>query len=268
MITDTNQRWTEKRETRRPAGETIEAARYDVAPIDTATARSFIETHHYSGTMSPPSHRFGLFDRGVLVGAAVFGVAPSMAAHRAVFGGLTLQQGVTLGRLVLVDAVPGNGESWFVARTFAMLREAGVVAVESCADPEPRPDASGKLTHRGHVGTVYQALNAQYVGRTNAASLRLLPDGTCLNNRACGKIARREQGCDYAVGQLVKHGATPLRADEDALAWLRVWREALTRPFRHSGNHRYLWCLDKRQRKSILGVKPSLSYPKLFGGAS
>ncbi len=265
MIVTTNQRWTEKHETRRPAGETIETSRYDVAAIDTNTARAFIETHHYSGTMSPPSHRFGLFDRGALVGAAVFGVAPSMAAHRSVFGALTMQQGVTLGRLVLVDAVPGNGESWFVARTFALLREAGVVAVESCADPEPRPDAAGKMTHRGHVGTVYQALNARYVGRTNPASLRLMPDGTCLNNRACGKIARREQGCDYAVAQLVRWGATPLRADEDALTWLRTWRAALTRPMRHGGNHRYMWCLDKRQRRAVLDAKPNLSYPKIGG---
>lgn len=265
MITDYNQRWTEKRESRRPPGPPFNPAGYEVAPIDTTAARTFVETHHYSGTMSPPSHRHGLFERGTLVGVAVFGVAPSMAAHRSVFGDLSLQQGVTLGRLVLIDRVPGNGESWFVARCFALLREAGVIAVESCADPQPRPSLDGKLTHRGHVGTVYQALNAQYVGRTNAASLRLLPDGTCWSNRAAGKVARREQGCDYAAAQLVRWGADPLREDEDALAWVRRWRGELTRPMRHEGNHRYLWCLDKRRRRELLDSKPSYAYPKIGG---
>lgn len=263
MIVTTCQRWTEHRESRRPAGEVIKTAAFDVEPIPSPVARAFVEQHHYSGTFSPASHRFGLHERGELVGVAVFGCAPSMAAHRAVFGDLTITQGVTLGRLVLLDRVPGNGESWFVSRCFALLREAGVVAVESCADPEPRPAADGKLTHRGHVGTVYQALNAQYVGRTNAASLRLLPDGTCLNNRACGKIVRREQGCDYAAQQLVRWGADPLLDDEDALAWLRTWREKLTRPMRHGGNHRYIWSLDRRKRRAVLSGKPSLPYPKL-----
>jgi hypothetical protein len=32
---------------------------------------------------------------------------------------------------------------------------------------------------------------------------------------------------------------------------------------RHHGNHRYLWCLDKRHRRAILGSKPALAYPKL-----
>ncbi len=143
----------------------------------------------------------------------MFGCAPSMAAHRAVFPTLSITEGVTLGRLVLLDRVAGNGESWFVADCFRQLAACGVVAVESCSDPEPRATLDGQLTHRGHCGIVYQALNGRYVGRTNAASLRLLPDGTALNNRACGKVARREQGCEYAAGLLVRWGADPLCDD-------------------------------------------------------
>jgi hypothetical protein len=271
VITDSCQRWTEKRESRRPAGELFDPRGHDVEPIDTTTARTFIEAHHYSGTMSPPSYRHGLFDHGKLVGVAVFGVAPSMAAHRAVFGELTLHQGVTLGRLVLLDHVLGNGETWFLARCFALLRAAGVVAVESCADPQPRPALDGTLTHRGHVGTIYQALSScgrssRYVGRTNAASLRLLPDGTCWSNRAAGKVARREQGCDYAAAQLVRWGADPLREDEDALAWVRRWRDQLTRPMRHNGNHRYVWAINKRFSR-MFDHMPDYAYPKI-GGAS
>jgi len=50
VITDTCQRWTEHRESRRPAGETIQTSAYEVAPIPSQTARAFVEAHHYSGT--------------------------------------------------------------------------------------------------------------------------------------------------------------------------------------------------------------------------
>jgi hypothetical protein len=262
MITETCQRWREHRESRRPAGELIRTSAYDVASIDSAAeARAFVELHHYSGTISPPAHRFGLYGASGLVGVAIFGPSPSMAAHRKVFPTLTIDEGQTLGRLVLLDEVPGNGESWFIARCFELLARRGVIGIESCADPQPRSALDGSLTHRGHVGTVYCASNGHYVGKTNPSSLRLLPDGTALSNRACGKIARREQGCEYAVGQLVKWGADPLHDDEDALEWLRRWRTALTRPMRHQGNHRYLWCLNRRRRRQVI-TGLALPYPK------
>jgi hypothetical protein len=261
VIVETCQRFTLGRESRRPAGETIRASEYDVAPIAASVARAFVAAHHYAKTSSPPAHPFGLFHRGDLAGVALFGPAPSMAAHRAVWPTLAIDKAVTLGRLVLLEGVPGNGESWFVARCFEQLAERGIVAVESCADPQPRLKLDGSLTHRGHLGIIYQATNGRHVGKTNPASLRLLPDGTALSNRACGKIVRREQGCEYAAGQLVAFGADPLHPDEDAQAWLRRWRATLTRPMRHFGNYRYLWCLDRRRRREVL-TAAAQPYPK------
>jgi hypothetical protein len=34
-------------------------------------------------------------------------------------------EAVELGRLVLLDDVPANGESWFIARAFELLRARG-----------------------------------------------------------------------------------------------------------------------------------------------
>ncbi len=249
MITETCQRWTLGREHRRPAGETIRSAAYDVAPIAIAAeASGFVKLHHYAATSSSTAHRFGLYLRGELAGVALFGPPASTNAHRAVFPGLAYAEAVTLGRLVLLDAVPGNGESWFVGRCFALLRARGVVAVESCSDPWPRTSSSGAVVFRGHLGIVYP-------------TLRLLPDGTVLSNRAAGKLVRGERGRGHPVAQLEAWGAPPLRAGEDALAWLRCWRERLTRPMRHRGNHRYLWCLDRRRRREVLRA-PRLPYPK------
>jgi hypothetical protein len=199
-----------------------------------------------------------------------------MNAHRKVFPTLTTKEAVTLGRLVLVDEVPGNGESWFVARCFELLASpklyrptnkdgsprAPIVAVESCADPEPRRGADGELVFRGHLGTVYCALNGRYVGRTNTSTLRLFNDGTVFSNRASGKIVSADQGEEYAIGQLVQRGAEPPQAGEDPLTWIRTWRERLTHSMRHRGNHRYVWSLLKRRRREVLDHLPSLPYPK------
>ncbi len=263
MITDTCQRWTEQRESRRPAGELIRTSEFEVESIACAeVARAFIKRHHYSGSPGPLAHRFGLYQRGELAGVAAFGPPPSMNAHRKVFPSVATDAAVTLARFVLVDSVPGNAESWFIARCFDLLRERGVVAVESCADPTPRHGTDGRLVHRGHVGTIYQATNGVYVGKTNPASLRLFPDGTVLSNRTSGKAARGERGEGQAVSQLVAWGATPPVDGEDTLAWIRRWRPQLTRPMRHQGNHRYLWCLDRRRRREVLRFD-ALPYPKV-----
>ncbi len=263
MITNSCQRFTEGRESRRPAGELIKPSAFDVAPIESAkVARDFVKLHHYAGTCSSVAHRFGLYLRAELVGVACFGPPASMNAHRKVFPSLGTREAVSLGRFVLIDSVPGNGESWFAARCFKLLRDAGVVAVESCADPEPRTGRNGHLIHRGHVGTVYSALNGAYIGKTNDSTLRLLPDGTCFNNRASGKIVRGERSMSCSVAQLVSHGADTADLHDDPLAWVKLWRERLTRPMRHHGNHRYLWCLDRRRRREVMRF-PTLPYPKM-----
>lgn len=264
MITDTVQRWTERRESRRPAGELIRPSAYDVVEAeDDATARAFIERHHYSGSWVAARFRFLLYQRGELAGAAVFSVPASGAAHRAVWPTLAPADAVDLGRFVLDDSVPGNGETWFIARCFERL--AGrVVGIASCADPVPRTTENGARIFPGHIGTIYQAGNGRHVGRTRPATLRLLPDGRVLSNRSQGKLIRRERGWQRAMLELVRFGAEPLREGEDAAAWLRRWRPLLTRPLRHPGNYRYLWCLDRRRRREVM-TSPALPYPKFEG---
>lgn len=264
MITDTCQRWTERRESRRPAGEVIRTSAFEVVELPVDTAISFVTRHHYSRTHSPPAHRFGLAHRGELAGVALFGPTASTNTHNKVFPALTQTEAVTLGRFVLVDSVPGNGESWFLARCFELLRERGIVAVESCADPEPRAGEDGRVVHRGHVGTIYQATNGVYIGKTNPATLRLLPNGSVYSNKSSGKVRSENIGRAYAEDQLVKWGAVPLMPHDDPKEWLAYWRAQLTRKHRHHGNHRYLWCLDRRRRREVMRFT-QLPYPKIGG---
>ena len=262
MITDFVQRFTERKESRRPAGELIKTSAYDVARIVSSNeASSFVERHHYAATCSSTAHRFGLYCRGELVGVACFGPPASENVRKKVFPMLTPKNFASLGRFVLVDSVPGNGESWFIARCFELLREKGIVGIESCADPEPRAAMDGGIVFRGHLGTIYCATNGRYIGKTNPSTLRLLPDGTCLSNRSSGKLVRGERGSSHPIDQLERWGAEPLELGEDPHEWLAFWRDRLTTTMRHRGCHRYIWCLDRRRRRELLQA-PALAYPK------
>lgn len=253
MITDTCQRYTEGVESRRPAGELFDPSAYDAEPIDQASAVGFVETHHYAKSCSSRSHTFGLWKRGELVGVAAFGALASQNAHRFVFPStVNAKRGVTLGRFVLNESAEGNSESWFVARCFELLRARNVVAVESCADMV-----------RGHCGIIYQATNGRYVGLTNRATRYMLPDGTELSNRASSKLTTGERGAGRVVDQLVSFGADAPAIGEDLTAWLRHWRPRICRSFRHPGNFRYLWCLNRRYRREVLSRFAKKPYPKI-----
>jgi hypothetical protein len=261
MIVGACQRWRERRGVYRPAGETIATRQYEVAPIaDDTTARRFVLSHHYSGSYPAARQRFGLYGPSGLEGVAVFSV-PAQPKALDVLPGDRDTCG-ELGRLVLLDAVPANGESWFLARCFELLRREGWTGVVSFSDPVPRTTAAGDVVFAGHIGGIYQATNGVYLGRADAHTLRLLPDATVLHGRAMAKIRKREKGWRYASAVLERHGAEPLREDEDAAAWLRRWVGRLTRPLRHHGNLKYAWALFPRDRRRL---PASLPYPKILG---
>jgi hypothetical protein len=261
MSAAVTQRWRDRRDSYRPAGEVIRTAEYEVAAMaDDATPKAFVERHHYAGTYPAARFRFGLYRGAELAGVAVFSVPANDKVITNILPGAALES-TELGRLVLLDEVPGNGESWFVSRCFEVLRrEHHLIGVVSFSDPMPRTTADGRAVMPGHWGCVYQALNATYTGRGTARTLRLLPDGTCFSDRAAQKIRKLEQGWKYSAALLEGFGAPSLDPTrEDAATWLRTWRTAITRPLRHAGNHRYVWALDKRARRHL---PPAQAFPK------
>lgn len=256
MITDVAQRWRDRRTSYRPAGETINTSSFEVAELGSdAIARSFIEAHHYSGSYPAARFRFGLYRGAELAGVAVFSV-PVNDRALAIFPGEPLES-TELGRFVLLDNVPSNGETWFLARAFEQLRAKGLIGVLSFSDPMPRTTADGSSIFRGHVGTIYQAFNGRYLGRATRRTLRLLPDGRVFSARTAQKIRKLERGWRYAVDELIAAGAAPLEGDPTA--WLRRELERVTRPLRHPGNHRYVWGLTRQVRRHLPSSQP---YPK------
>ena len=266
MISTVAQRWRGGRPSYRPAGEPIDTSRYEVAAIDgkgaDTIARAFVVREHYAASMPAARERFGLYRGADLVGVAVF----SHPAQDKVLACLPCPkaEAVEIGRLVLLDDVPANGESWFIARAFEVLRARGYTGVVSFADPVERSDAAGEVVKPGHIGTIYQATNALYDGLATARTLRLLPDGSSFNERTRSKIRGRERGWRHAVEQLVAAGATPPEHTDvaaDLHAWLLRELPRVTRALKHGGNHRYLFPLTPQVRRHMYG--PWLPYPKI-----
>lgn len=258
VIASTCQRWLRGRASYRPRGEPIDTSRFEVAAVATdREPKAFVVEHHYSRSYPAARRRFGLYEGGDLKGVAVF----SQPCHPGVLRELPgpREASLELGRFVLLDDVPANGESWFLARCFERLRAEGFVGVASFSDPVPRAALDGSVVHPGHVGTIYQASNATYVGRASPRTMLLLPDGTVLNARSLSKLLNGERSRGHVREQLVRAGAAA-PGDEDEATWARRSVDRLVRRVRHRGNHKYLWALDRAARREL---PASQRYPKL-----
>jgi hypothetical protein len=267
LTASTCQRWRARRDSYRPAGEPINTSKYGVELlIDDTTPRRFVETHHYSGSFVAARCRVGLYRMRQLVGVAVFSV-PAQAAALTRWCGTP--DSVELGRFVLLDDVPANGESWFLARAFEVLAgELEVRAVLSYSDPVPRSSIDGAVVTPGHVGTIYQATNGRYVGRSSARKLWLDPFGRAVAPRSLSKIRLGERGAGKAYDRLVALGAPPIRHGESASAWVtRALLEGPFRQMRHPGNHAYVFAVGEAVRRTRTSFPDALPYPKLAEAA-
>lgn len=247
------QRWVRGRAHYRPAGELFDPRHAGVGLIEEdAVAKRFIELHHYSHSYPAARLRVGLYEKRTfqperLVGVAVFSVPMNQQVVPCYFEGLHPNEGVELGRFVLLDEVAANAETWFLARAFRLLRRAGagVRAIVSYCDPLPRHDAEGRTVKPGHVGTIYKAHNGSYRGRATARVLTVARDGRVLSERAMAKIRAGDKGCEYAMKQLESMGAPGRLPHEPADAYLkRALMEGRFRRLKHPGNHVFTWRLD------------------------
>ncbi len=262
MIVDFCQRWRAGRESYRPAREPFDPRLFEVETIeDDTTAKAFVVRQHYSGTFPAALRRYGLREHatGELVGVVVAS-RPANDATLSVLG-CPADDGAEIGRIVLLDRIGANAETWLLAEVFRRLAREGYAGLISFSDPVPRAAEDGRLVHVGHVGTIYQASNGVFLGRSKPGLLRLLPDGRIMSPRAIAKIRRRDRGWRYASSVLEQLGAAPLGEREDAGLWLERWLPVLTRTVRHEGNLKYAFGLHRAVRRGLL--KKARPYPKL-----
>jgi hypothetical protein len=274
MITDRSQRWRDRRARYVPATSEIDPRALSVDVIDTVRdAAPFVKAHHYAGSMPVSRLSVGLFRNGRggradLVGVCVFAVPINNASVPKSAGLDQPRAACDLGRLVLLDDVGGNGESFLVSRAFRLLRreKPEIISVISYADPVRRVDANGQIFLPGHVGSLYAVMGSRYVGRSSPRTDLILPDGRPISSRAISKIRNGETGQRYAIDDLIRAGARSPSIGEDRGAWLAaIEREGIVHRRRHPGNHIYLFPLTKAAKIAARRIR-EFSYPVLERG--
>lgn len=199
----------------------------EVKRIPATVGKPFVIEHHYSHGIHNGPMTWGMFDDGELVGVIAFATPSSENVRSSVFGAEYKNSITELHRLVLLDRMPRNSESWFISRGLKALKAERPYykAVLSFADAT-----------EGHIGTIYQATNAIFTGQSSKARFYLDQNGRLRHPRQNG------------------HNVTKEEAQEKG--WTSVMRE---------GKYRYLFFLgDKRevrQSKKILLLN-QLPYPK------
>jgi hypothetical protein len=251
------QRWRDHEHSWRHRSEGgFDASRYHVDLVwGDSEAKPFVVQHHYSGTYPAVRVRALLSERETVVGVATLGIPMQKAVLTGPFPNLEpYVESLELSRFVLLDRVPANSETWFLARVFRLAAAEGVRGVVSFADPR-----------HGHVGTIYQAGNGLHTASRGRARILLVgPDGRTFSDRALSKIRSGDRGHEYAERQLVAWGARPRRAAERADAWLLdALNDARVSRVRHPGNYRYLFRLGTKADRSrtVIGL-PTAPYPK------
>jgi hypothetical protein len=267
------QRWRGGQHTWRPVHEGgFDARRYRLVAVPEAAARRFVVEHHYSRSFPAARLSFGLLDGDHLVGAVVLGVPMHPAVLTRPFPTLDTDRAAGVSRLVLLDEVPSNAESFVLGRLFRLAAGHGLRGLVAFSDPLPRM-ICGRLLMPGHVGHVYRVTGGRYLGRGTARTITLLPDGTVLTARAQSKVRRGERGAAGVRARLVALGARPLAdmvaeharigVDLTPAAWLdHALAQVGARQVRHRGCHRFVWPVGDRgwRRRCPIGLV-ELPYP-------
>lgn len=246
---DRRERWVRPETVFNPAGYSVDV----IHPQK--LARPFVERHHYERSFCAARLCLGLFGPGPrLVGVVVYGVPMSQEVLRRWLG--TTDAACELSRLVLLDEVAYNAETWTIARSERLLlRERGVESIVSFADPLERRSAAGELVKRQHWGAVYVARGMTLAGRTRPQPILIAPDGTTISRRTLQKIRKQERGHEYATRILLSHGAEPRRRGESWPDWLtRVSSKPPFRRLPHPGNLSYVRGLTPRARDRLAAL--------------
>jgi len=127
----------------------------------------FLLKNHYLKTLPIGTTNYGLIKNGNLVGVAAIGSPSNPGVAGSIFGEDKIKQVMELRRFALVPGLEKNTASEFLSGVIKMIRVdfKDVWGLISFADPE-----------QGHLGIIYQAVGALYLGCANTISV-IKPDG-------------------------------------------------------------------------------------------
>ena len=138
--------------------------KYTIDLIEKNIAKDLIIKNHYShkwtscryaiGLFDPSIKSNDLFDKGKLIGVAVYGFPVGRQTVKSITPNLENNEVLELTRLWLEDDAPKNSESYFLGKTFDWLRKnTDIKVLISYSDPM-----------QDHLGIIYQATNWLYQG--------------------------------------------------------------------------------------------------------
>jgi hypothetical protein len=275
------QRWRTGQHSWRHTSEGgFDPTRYTVLACEQAApVKAFIERHHYSHSFASAVRRYALIDRwpepdpdvqwlagGQLVGVMTLGSPMNKHVLTGPFPKLApYRQSLELNRLVLLDRVPANAESWFCARAFRLAARCGLRGLVAYSDPVGRhriTPAGIEVLMPGHLGHVYAVLGAAQLKRGRARPLTLLPDATTLVERSACKITGGERGRGGVVARLVALGAPAPNPGQDPAAWLAHALKLVDAvEFDHPGNYKFAFRLGSRRQRRRLYLVGEIDGP-------
>ncbi|MBD7913483.1 hypothetical protein [Clostridium cibarium] len=154
-------------------------SKYQVKLISKAEAKEFIVKNHYSHTFPASCISLGSFDStDELVGVIVYGMSGQPKMAQSIIPYLGQNDYYELQRLFVKDCTDKNFESWFIGQSILWLKKNKneIKMLVSFSDP-----------YYGHEGTVYQATNWLYTGKTSPITVYLNSDGIVVHNRTISK---------------------------------------------------------------------------------
>jgi hypothetical protein len=130
----------------------------EVREIDHKAALEIILQYEWIGNAGTSEYRFGLYFGPYLAGVVSFGRTAGSNAAASVCGKENAHLVTTLSRGACVHWAPSNSASFLINRACRLMAEKGFNVFVAYSD-----------TEAGEVGTVYQASNWLYLGRTNGS---------------------------------------------------------------------------------------------------
>ena len=203
-----------------------------VGPASTADVGEFCRRYHYTNTGGSALWRWGLWHGVTMLGVVAYNL-PTRTVCESVFGAEHFDKVWHMGRLAMADGAPTNSESRLIGGSLrAIQRDHPTVwAVITYA-----------ATDVGHIGYVYQATNALYIGVSNYLAY--------FTDEGGRRRSDHQQGHRVSLASAAEYGWT-----------------------RHQGGpkHRYVYLLgnkrERRERRALLRY-PVLPYPKAAATAA
>lgn len=215
---------------------------YTIDLIEKNIAKDLIIKNHYShkwtscryaiGLFDPSIKNNDLFDKGKLIGVAVYGFPVGRQTVKSITPNLENNEVLELTRLWLEDDAPKNSESYFLGKTFDWLRKnTDVKVLISYSDPM-----------QDHLGIIYQATNWLYQGNNTMLIKGYLHkiNGEIMHPRSVVAL----------YGTIKEEDIKKIDPNYERIEMKK--------------KHRYLYILHKKDRKKIISELKHkiLPYPK------